>query len=1168
MRFEQLELRNLLSGLSVLGGGLSGDPIDIIANQPGLRAILPGVAGNSNLVDGGGSHSMVGGDSDDLFTLLNAEAGETYVVDGQVGYDILALKSYLAADVSFVGQNLQISTSEGDFTVELVDIERISLADGDLLTPTHAASLGRAGDFDVFVIGDMIANNTDIEGRVAIGGNAQFSNIGIGTRLDETQSAARATMVVAGDLSFMNGSVTGDAMVGGTLGATEQTYRQGTFGLTASPINFEMAYKHLADVSSTLANQPASLNASIAPWGAIEMDAVGRTGITYFDITHSDLENATSWDIAADDGATVIINVSGSDVSASNFQMTLNGQPLQSGSVAPFHVLINFSEATSLSSTAFSWQGSILAPHAAFDFNNGHVNGQVYVHSITGGGEYHFVPMQPELPTIEASTQSVFAVVDTTHEIVEEEVATDTPHGLLKATHGFDVFVINDFHADFSSADGSVAVGGNADFFHVGIGTGTDDWINEDALVVSGDLSFQDGQGSSHGPIAVGGSASGVADADVRTAQPVDFQATTIELIELSNEFALLPPTGVVETTPWNAITLDATGTPGETSVFNVDGAALEQASSLNINGDAGSTVIVNVSGQHLSIGNFGIFLNGEALVDGDVSPFELLFNFHDAESVQSSYFAWQGGVLAPHAHWQLDNASVLGELAVANLTSTSVGFYADVVGGVVTDENSNGGTSTGGNTGGGPSNSTPAAADSQHQTCEFEVVTGELGSLVQDRDGDTLTYSLQQQPQNGTIRIDLDGNFVYEANLHFVGNDAFTYMVDDGNGGTATGIVSIDVVDCTPPEVDLSLTKSTTNVTAGVRWSRHGNSDQIAYPYDVFEYSVTVTNNSDYKASGIVIRDVTPENVDIWKTGDSLRRSETGKKWNNNYWVGQVHTLNGFNGSPEFVDPTNGTVTVVEAGTASSGQTISPGANYGLANGSVTWELGIPLEAGESVTLKYYGMREVYTAYNWSFGTQFVTEATIIAIDQVDSNLGNNQAGARSWWVSPVAFDLTNDGSIGTTGISTVKGHEYAGGRLVDFDIDADGSLDRIEWFSGDGDGILVDVSKIGPNRQIDGAALFGDQGGRYANGFEKLALRDIDADGWLTDDELLGLALWLDDGDAKLESGELQALAAHDIATLKVTMELDDAGRMLSSATRTDGGSVLVEDVWFARS
>ncbi len=160
----------------------------------------------------------------------------------------------------------------------------------------------------------------------------------------------------------------------------------------------------------------------------------------------------------------------------------------------------------------------------------------------------------------------------------------------------------------------------------------------------------------------------------------------------------------------------------------------------------------------------------------------------------------------------------------------------------------------------------------------------------------------------------------------------------------------------------------------------------------------------------------------------------------------------------------------------------------------------------------------------------------------------------------SPIAFDLNGDGQIGVTGTSTAQDRvDEAIGRTVTFDLDADGSLDSIEWLSGDGDALLVDNRDGNAASDMDGARLFGDQGGLFENGYEKLALLDQDGDGALIGDELDGLVLWVDNGDAIVDAGELQALSQYGvvgIATGYSTVTNALGEELIQSAALIDDG------------
>ena len=61
------------------------------------------------------------------------------------------------------------------------------------------------------------------------------------------------------------------------------------------------------------------------------------------------------------------------------------------------------------------------------------------------------------------------------------------------------------------------------------------------------------------------------------------------------------------------------------------------------------------------------------------------------------------------------------------------------------------------------------------------------------DADGDTLTIASVTQGSNGTVAI-TSGGVTYTHDGSGITADSFTYAASDGNGGTATGTVSITI--------------------------------------------------------------------------------------------------------------------------------------------------------------------------------------------------------------------------------------------------------------------------------------------------------------------------------------------------------------------------------------
>ncbi len=84
------------------------------------------------------------------------------------------------------------------------------------------------------------------------------------------------------------------------------------------------------------------------------------------------------------------------------------------------------------------------------------------------------------------------------------------------------------------------------------------------------------------------------------------------------------------------------------------------------------------------------------------------------------------------------------------------------------------------------------ASGDLSVSTREDTSVSGQVSAS--DADGDTLVYSLQTAPVNGTVSVNSDGSYSYTPSPDFNGPDSFIILADDGNGGTLEIIVNIVV--------------------------------------------------------------------------------------------------------------------------------------------------------------------------------------------------------------------------------------------------------------------------------------------------------------------------------------------------------------------------------------
>ena len=492
------------------------------------------------------------------------------------------------------------------------------------------------------------------------------------------------------------------------------------------------------------------------------------------------------------------------------------------------------------------------------------------------------------------------------------------------------------------------------------------------------------------------------------------------------------------------------------------------------------------------------------------------------------------------------------------------------------------------------------------------------------DPDGDPLMVIANTDPSNGTVVVNMDGSYTYTPNDGFSGNDSFTYTIKDGNGGEDTATVYLTVGE--PPatssvtgkvfhdqladglmdEGDEGLTGITVQLkdaegTVIAETSTDANGD---YRFDDLEagtYSVGVVAPGDYRFSpqdvggdDTIDSDVSPETgmTATFDLGINEEKTDIdaglykGAIIGDQVWFDRYHDglrdqsadNKGFSGVKIFLLDAEGNVvdstisgdngyyrfTDVDPGTYRIQFSVKDATVNNAAHGTLTyeqliarsWDWGFK-DVGTDDTIDSDGSTSLITSDSF---TDFFT----VTSGEVDLT--------RDVALTPIAIDLNGDGEIGVTGetSSWQKDDSAELGRTVEFDLDADGELDTIEWFDGSGDGILVDRSKIGADGSIDGSALFGDEGGKYANGYEKLASHDANGDGVISDAELEGLGVWIDDGDAVLEEGELQTASEAGLTSISAQMmiEHDAEGReLMRSEAEVNGETVMTEDVWFAQ-
>jgi len=252
----------------------------------------------------------------------------------------------------------------------------------------NASPLGEADGFTVFVLENYQANNTDCTGRVAVGGDAQFNNVGVGSGLSNSQGS-RDDLIVGDDLIWTNGqNFNGNTQVSDDSTLTSVGTPNGSIGSSVS-IDFDEAREVLSALSDEL-SEVAADGVVVRQWGQLFLTGEDA-GVNTFELDTSDFWPCYGLHIDVPAGSTVLVNVSGAIVSLNWFQPFLTG-------VAPDHLFFNFPDCTTFQMNGIGWKGSIMAPRATMQFNNGQIDGGLVLKDLQGNGESHHLPFAGDLP--------------------------------------------------------------------------------------------------------------------------------------------------------------------------------------------------------------------------------------------------------------------------------------------------------------------------------------------------------------------------------------------------------------------------------------------------------------------------------------------------------------------------------------------------------------------------------------------------------------------------------------------------------------------------------------------------------------------------------------------------------------------------------------------------
>jgi choice-of-anchor A domain-containing protein len=239
-----------------------------------------------------------------------------------------------------------------------------------------AAQADTAKDYNLFVLHNMNMPSSDVEGRVAVGGDANISSYSVGTK----SPSSGVNFVVGGNLNAQGSSANGKVVVAGTTN-TSYAWNNILPSTTPIPVNFNAEAARLGNLSTMLDGYANTGTVKYVNYGGAhgtQTSLVGsNAGLNVFDLDGAKLTDTNTFTITLKPGSTALINVSGTSDLWSNAGLTIIGGDASS-------ILWNFTDATTLGFSGMSFLGSVLAPNANYLGGWGQINGQMIVGSFSG----------------------------------------------------------------------------------------------------------------------------------------------------------------------------------------------------------------------------------------------------------------------------------------------------------------------------------------------------------------------------------------------------------------------------------------------------------------------------------------------------------------------------------------------------------------------------------------------------------------------------------------------------------------------------------------------------------------------------------------------------------------------------------------------------------------
>jgi choice-of-anchor A domain-containing protein len=241
------------------------------------------------------------------------------------------------------------------------------------------SNIARAGcdideQFDILVpwgvatSGDFVAGHSEVEGRLSVGGDLDLHNYSIGA--DDPGGTVAA---VHGSVKFSDGTIHGNLEAGGDA-SLERVTVDGTS--QTQSVDFDALEKAMTDAAFLAANPAASGSVAFSG-GVITLSSTDM--LTWFDVSNVDLADADVVRLDLPLGGVAVIRGTGSSIS-------LEAMAFEPASQDPHSLLWVFPDAIDLRFRSVGIRGSVIAPKATVDMDDGQIDGHLWAREVIGEG--------------------------------------------------------------------------------------------------------------------------------------------------------------------------------------------------------------------------------------------------------------------------------------------------------------------------------------------------------------------------------------------------------------------------------------------------------------------------------------------------------------------------------------------------------------------------------------------------------------------------------------------------------------------------------------------------------------------------------------------------------------------------------------------------------------